>query len=214
MELNFTHVIAAVGTLVTIFGVFLKREEIISLRDKNFTAKLDSTLRFFKEFYSSNNNEKLTLDRAAQDLAKLDKVNFALIKYLITLHETNLIDFDEIIRLYRKGSEFIEFDRLSNIIDVNHIKLKIKRNRKAKKQIMIYNVQYFAFSFIAFYPLIFINNILQLFEKNKAPLAIIVIASLTILSCIMIAIVSLLESATLKDADDFIKKLIAADAQL
>ena len=73
--MEITHIISTVGALVAIIGVFFKREEILSLRHKDYTAKLDSTLRFFKEFYGRTDQRKLVLDRAAQEVVRLDFVD-------------------------------------------------------------------------------------------------------------------------------------------
>jgi predicted acylesterase/phospholipase RssA len=48
--MEITHIIAIIGSIVGVLGVFFKREEILSLRGKDFTARLDSTVRFFKDF--------------------------------------------------------------------------------------------------------------------------------------------------------------------
>jgi hypothetical protein len=79
--MEITHIIAIIGSIVGVLGVFFKREEILSLRGKDFTARLDSTVRFFKDF--TNADEKLVLDRAAQELVRQDFVNFRFVQLIL-----------------------------------------------------------------------------------------------------------------------------------
>jgi hypothetical protein len=131
----------------------------------------------------------------------------------VTLHEASLIDFDEMIRLYRKGLEFIEFDHLSNSITLSNIRLKVKKQREPEKQIKIYDHQYFIYAFVAVYPLLFMDYILKLMHQFKIS-SVFTIAGIIIMAiCFMNATISLFESAALKNANDFIKKLKIADNQ-
>lgn len=132
-----SHIGIVVGALVAIVGIFFKREEILALKNKDYTAKLDSTIRFFKEFYDRNDHRKLVLDRAAQEVVRLDIVDYKFVEYLIKLDEQYLINIDEILQHYRNGHKFIEYLPSSKKLSAKSFKLKLKKDRSLKKQIFI-----------------------------------------------------------------------------
>lgn len=107
--MEITHIVGLLGALVGIIGIFFKRQEITALAHKDYTAKLDSTNRFFENFFEKYGVRRLVLDRAAQELARLDYVDYDFICYLVKLHEARLINLDQIIRLYKSGRKFIEY---------------------------------------------------------------------------------------------------------
>ena len=44
--------------IATVIGIFYKREEVLSLRHKDFSTRLEATIRFFNEFYGKEGSNK------------------------------------------------------------------------------------------------------------------------------------------------------------
>lgn len=210
-ELDWKIVGPILAALAAIWMVYFKREEIVSLRHRDFTTKLDSTIRFFKDFYKNSEEKKLVLDRAAQDIARLNFVDFKSTSYLITLHENELINFDEIIDLYRRGKKFIDYDANCKEVCAESFKLNLKNNKSFKVQIMMFNVQYFISAFFFAFPLFFSNWLLVTLNLSNAPILIWIMAFIYLIGTFILAISSLFDSSDLRGADSFIKKLIKAD---
>lgn len=209
--MEITHVIAIIGSIVGVLGIFFKREEILSLRGKDFTARLDSTVRFFKDFYTNTDERKLVLDRAAQELVRQDFVNFRFVQYLIKLDEQYLINFDEILNHYRRGREFIKYDSLNKETDVNNFVLNTPKNRAVKTQVILYNVFYFVFAFIGLAPFLFSSWFNNFLSSKGTPFIFIIFTIFFVVVVFGIALGSLLQANSLQHADDFISKLQEAE---
>ncbi len=194
---------------VAIWTLYYKRTEIQSLSHKDFTAKLDSTIRFKKDFYEKNNVSKLVKDRAAQELARLDYVDYDFIYYLIKLHEARVVNMDELLRLYKSGRKFIIYTPQEKV-SVNNFKLKIKEGRSVKRQAFIYSSQYLFFAMLFVLPFAFSEVLLKYIPKN-IPWFAYFFAGVFLTSCFIMAISSLLDTANIHDAETFIDKLKKAD---
>ncbi len=209
--MEITHIISTVGALVAIIGVFFKREEILSLRHKDYTAKLDSTLRFFKEFYRRTDQRKLVLDRAAQEVVRLDFVDSKTVEYLIKLDENYLINIDETLNQYRIGRKFISYTATASDASEHNFQLKVPKNRSVEKQIFFNNAQYFIFAFIACIPFLFSSWFYEVLTSKNTPFIYIVLSVIFVVACLMAAIINLFEGSDLNNANNFIKKIREAD---
>jgi hypothetical protein len=209
--MEITHVIAIIGSIVGILGIFFKREEILSLRGKDFTARLDSTVRFFRDFYSNTDEKKLVLDRAAQEVVRLDFVDFKFIKYLIELDEQYLINFDEILNHYRRGKDFIKYDSLNKEIDINNFILQVPKGRSVKTQVKLYNLYYFICAFIGLSPFLFSSWFNHFLLGKGTPFIFIIFTIFFVVAVFGIAVGSLLQANSLQHADDFMNKLQEAE---
>lgn len=212
-ELDWKVIAPIMAAMAAIWMVYFKREEILSLRHKDFTTKLDSTIRFFKEFYKNPNEKKLVLDRAAQDIAKLNFVDFKSMNYLVTLHEHELLNFDEMIDLYRRGKKFIDYDPNCKIVSAESFKLKLKNNKSVKFHIIKYNVEYSITAFFFLFPLFFSDWFLTTLNINKAPLSVWVLVVFYFIGMLILAVSSLFNSSDMRDAEKFIEKLIKANIE-
>ncbi|MBJ9953034.1 hypothetical protein I5735_08285 [Acinetobacter baumannii] len=212
-ELDWIVVGPILAAMAAIWMVYFKREEIVSLRHKGFTTKLDSTIRFFKDFYKNTNEKKLVLDRAAQDVAKLSFVDFKTINYLITLHEHELVNLDEMLNFYRRGRKFIHYDASSQKINSENFRLKIKDNSSVRFQAFKYTTYYFISAFFCIFPLFFSSWFVQILNAAKAPFIVWILAALYFIATFMLAIRSLFDTSDLRDADTFIQKLKEADQE-
>lgn len=211
--MDFKDFIPLLTGIVAILGIFYKREEVLSLRHKDFTARLDSTIRFFNEFYEVENQKKLILDRAAQDVAKSDLIDFKFLCFLIKLDEKFLIKLDEMVRLYKQGNDFIDYNYDKNEVNSNNFSLKVPNNRSVKRQIRLFNIQYFIYAFAVCIPFIFSSWFLDFFLKRTTPFIFIICISLFMFLGFCAAIISLLQASSLGQADQFIRKIKAADQQ-
>lgn len=209
--MEITHIISIVGALVAIIGVFFKREEILSLRHKDFTAKLDSTLRFFKEFYGRTDQRKLVLDRAAQEVVRLDFVDSKTIEYLIKLDENYLINIDETLNQYRIGRKFISYIPTVGDASEHNFQLKVPKNRSVKKQIFFNNAQYFIFAIMACIPFLFSSWFYEILTSKNTPFIYILFSIIFVVACLMAAVINLLEGSDLNNANNFINKIREAD---
>lgn len=196
--------------IATIWTLFYKRAEILGIAHKDYTAKLDSTVRFFKEFFNDNNQKKLILDRASQELARSDYVDYDLISYLIRLHEARAIIFDDIVRLYKLGRKSITY--IPQVIVTSEcFKLKVKEARSVKKQIFLWGIQYVFFASLFFLPLMFSEYIINTLANSSAPILIYLLCIMYLIATFMMAFIPLLQSTNLRDAETFINKLKKAD---
>ncbi|WP_187349236.1 MULTISPECIES: hypothetical protein [Acinetobacter] len=211
--MEFSHFFSVITASVAIVGIFFKREEILALKNKDYTAKLDSTIRFFKEFYGNNDHRKLVLDRAAQEVVRLDVVDYRLVEYLIILDEQYLINIDEILQHYRNGHKFIEYLPSSEKLSAKSFKLKIKKNRSLKKQIFIYNAQYFIFASLICIPLVFSSWFYNFLTAKNTPFLFVVFTAIYSVFGLLAAVMALFEGTDLNHADQFITKLQNADKQ-
>ena len=198
---------------IAVATLFYKRTEILGLANKEYTAKLDSTVRFFDKFYKKENLNKLTLDRSAQELTRSDYVDYDLVVYLVELKQHRLINFDYLVRLYRHGRKFLIYKPHIKV-DSSCFVLKIKEGRSVKRQTIYWNIKYVITAFLFFSPFIFLG------EKTYK----VVVENINIVSCFYIfayffgtailAISSLVDSTDLRDANKFLKEIKDADERL
>lgn len=206
--------IPVLAGIAAVIGIFYKREEVLSLRHKDFTTRLDSSIRFFDEFYQNENKNKLVLDRAAQDVAKSDLMDFKFLCFLIKLDENYLIKFDEVIRHYKIGVEFIDYSLGNKDVDSSSFILKIPKNRSMKKQTFYYNLQYFIFAFIACVPFLLSPWFSNFLLKETTPFIFFICLVLLLIVSMLAAVVALLQSSSLAHANKFIEKIKEADSKL
>lgn len=196
--------------IVAIWTLFYKRTEILGITHKDYTAKLDSTVRFFHDFFNKTNQSKLVLDRAAQELVRSDYVDNEFVLYLIKLHEARIISFDEIIRLYKLGRKSINY-KLQDKVTSDCFEIKIKKGRSVKRQTFIWGLQYVFFAFIFLIPLIFSNLIVNKFFNFNAPIFLYILIIIYFFGTFILAITALIQTANIQDAETFINKLKVAD---
>ena len=211
---NFKDWIPLLAGIAAFIGIFYKREEVLSLRHKDFSARLDATVRFFSEFYEKENERKLVLDRAAQDVVKSDLIDYKILCYLIKLDEKFLIKLDDLIRHYKVGHEFVDYSPSKNDVDINSFILKVPKNRTIKRQNIIYNSQYFLFAFIAVTPFLISPWISKFLFERTTPLIFTIALIILMLASLMAAVVALLQSSSLAHANKFIEKITEADRKL
>lgn len=211
---GFKDWIPLLAGIAAFIGIFYKREEVLSLRHKDFSARLDATVRFFSEFYDKENERKLVLDRAAQDVVKSDLIDYKILCYLIKLDEKFLIKLDDLIRHYKFGHEFVDYSPSKNDVDINSFILKVPKNRTSKRQNMIYNSQYFLFAFIAVTPFLISPWISKFLFERTTPLIFTIALIILMLASLMAAVVALLQSSSLAHANKFIEKITEADRKL
>ena len=196
---------------VGIWTLYYKRTEILAITHKDFTAKRDSTIRFEKDFFDKGNVSKLVLDRAAQELARLDYVDSDFICYLIKLHDARLIDLDQMIRLYRSGRNFIIYTPQKEVTASN-FKIKIKDGRTVGRQVFYFGFQYVIFAMLIVFPLAFSGNIPSLIQVKNILFAYF-FGGAYILGCLFLSVKALIDSVDIRDAETFIQKLNDADVQ-
>lgn len=211
---DFKDWIPLLAGIAAFIGIFYKREEVLSLRHKDFSARLDATVRFFSEFYDKENERKLVLDRAAQDVVKSDLIDYKILCYLIKLDEKFLIKLDDLIRHYKVGHEFVDYSPSKNDVDINSFILKVPKNRTIKRQNIIYNSQYFLFAFIAVTPFLISPWISKFLFERTTPLIFTIALIILMLASLMAAVVALLQSSSLAHANKFIEKITEADRKL
>lgn len=194
-----------------IWTLYYKRTEILALTHKDYTAKLDSTIRFNRDFFNKEGVSKLILDRAAQELARLDYVDYDFICYLIKLHDARLLDLDQMIRLYRNGRKFIIYTAQTDVTATN-FKMKIKSGRTVNRQIFYFGSQYVFFAMLIALPFIFSTQLPSLSHLN-APFLVYFISGTYLLGCFILSVVALLDSTNLQDTKTFLEKLKKADQE-
>lgn len=204
--------IKLVLAVVTIWTLFYKAKEILTLLNKDYTAKLDSTVRFFEQFYNKETEKRLTLDRAAQELVRSDFVDYDLVVYLIKLHELRLINFDQLMKLFKFGRKFLIYTN-KDIISSDAFTLKIKTGRKVKKQIKYWNIQYAIFATLFLIPLVFWDSWLKGVLSQNLNMIIYIYLLAYFVGSLILAFLPLLQSNDLQDAEEFIAKLKEADEQ-
>lgn len=160
------------------------------------------------------NERKLVLDRAAQDVVKSDLIDYKILCYLIKLDEKFLIKLDDLIRHYKVGHEFVDYSPSKNDVDINSFILKVPKNRTTKRQNIIYNSQYFLFAFIAVTPFLISPWISKFLFERTTPLIFTIALIILMLSSLMAAVVALLQSSSLAHANKFIEKITEADRKL
>lgn len=199
--------------LLAVWTLFYKRTEVLGLAQKEYTAKLDSTARFFEKFYKNENENKLTLDRSAQELTRSDYVDYDLIVYLLDLNEKRLVNFDKIIRLYKHGRKFLTYTSCESV-NSSCFELKIKKDRTVRNQVIRWNITYVVMAFLFFLPFIFFGGKTYnlLIENMNIIVAIYVLAYF--LGTAVIAVSSLVKTTDLRDADIFLKEIKDADQKL
>ncbi|WP_212815483.1 hypothetical protein [Acinetobacter sp. NRRL B-65365] len=197
--------------LVAMWTLYYKRTEIIALTHKDFGSKLESTSRFFKDFLYDNKKSKLERDRAAQEIARLDYVDYDLVAYLIKLHEARLINFDQMIRYYKLGRKFIVYTPGENITAQN-FKLKLKEGRTVNKQVLIYGAQYVIFAMLFITPLAFSSEILP--NINFEPTFFhYLFGGIYLFGCFILSILALLDTGKIHDAETFFERVKKADSE-
>lgn len=203
--MEISYIFSTVTASVAIIGVFLKREEILALRNKDYTAKLDSTIRFFNEFYGNKSERKLVLDRAAQEVVRLDIVDYKIVEYLIILDEYYLINIDEILKYYRNGKKFIEYTSSSEKISFNNFKLKLKKGCSLKKQKMLYTIQYFICASLISLPFVFSSWFYHLLIDKNTPVIITIFTVIYWVFGLIATLIALTEGGDLNYAEKFIE---------
>ncbi|WP_213067369.1 hypothetical protein [Acinetobacter pittii] len=210
MDLDIT-IKLALG-LVAIWTLYYKRTEIIALGHKDFSAKLESTTRFLKDFYPLDKKSKLEGDRAAQELARLDYVDHDFVTYLIKLHEKRLINFDQLLSHYKRGRKFIIYTPEENL-SAKNFKLKIKEGRTIKMQVFIFIAQYIIFAFLFIVPLVFssffVNNL-----EAKLTFFSYIIAGIYLFGCLSLSLINLFDSGNIHDAESFLDQINSAEMKM
>lgn len=196
-------------------GLFYKREEVLSLKHKDFSTRLDATIRFFNEFYGKEEGKnKLVLDRAAQDVVKSELIDFKFLCYLINLDEKFLIKLDELIHHYKIGKEFIIYSPDSAEVDSNNFNLKLKKNRSVKTQNIFFNLQYFLFASIVSIPFLVSPWLSSFLLSKNTPFIFIICTIIIGTVSFMAAAVALMQASSLSHADKFMKKIKEADQMI
>lgn len=209
---NLKDWIPILAGLAAVIGLFYKREEVLSLRHKDFSTRLDATIRFFDEFYGKEDGKnKLVLDRAAQDVVKSELIDFKFLCYLIKLDEKFLIKLDELIHHYKVGKEFIIYSPSIGQVDVNNFSLKLKNGRSVKKQIRIFDAQYFFFAAIVSIPFLISPWLSSFLFADRTPFIFVICTVFFGFASFMAAAVALLQASSLSHADKFVEKIKEAD---
>lgn len=209
---NLKDWIPILAGLAAVIGLFYKREEVLALRHKDFSTRLDATIRFFDEFYGKEQGKnKLVLDRAAQDVVKSELIDFKFLCYLIKLDENFLIKLDELIHHYKVGKEFIIYLPSLGQVDVNNFSLKLKNDRSVKKQNLFFNLQYFLFAFIVSIPFLISPWFSSFLMSKDTPLIFVLCTAILGFASFMAAAVALLQASSLSHAEKFMQKITEAD---
>ena len=209
---NLKDWIPILAGLAAVIGLFYKREEVLALRHKDFSTRLDATIRFFDEFYGKEQGKnKLVLDRAAQDVVKSELIDFKFLCYLIKLDENFLIKLDELIHHYKVGKEFIIYLPSLGQVDVNNFSLKLKNDRSVKKQNLFFNLQYFLFAFIVSIPFLISPWFSSFLMSKETPLIFVLCTVILGFASFMAAAVALLQASSLSHAEKFMQKITEAD---
>lgn len=198
--------------LVAIWTLYYKRTEIVALMHKDYGSKLESTTRFFKEFLKDEKKSKLERDRAAQEIARLDFVDYDMVAYLIKLHEARLVNFDKIIRYFKRGHKLIVYTPDENVNSQN-FKLKIKEGRSVNRQVFNYGAQYVFFAMLLMIPIAFSSEILRNMHSEPTFFHYLFGGAYLFL-CFILSLLPLLNTGNLHDADSFIESIKKADLEL
>lgn len=198
--------------LVAIWTLYYKRTEIVTLGHKDFSAKLESTTRFFKDYYPLGEKSKLEGDRAAQELARLNYADHDLVSYLIKLHEKRLINFDQLLSHYKRGHKFIIYEPEKNL-SAKNFKLKIKEGRTIKKQVFIFLTQYIVFAFLFIVPLVFSSYFINTLQV-KFTFFSYLIAGIYLLGCLALSLINLFDSGNIHDAESFLDQINNAEMKM
>lgn len=212
---NLKDWIPILAGIAAVVGLFYKREEVLSLKHKDFSTRLDATIRFFNEFYGKEGGKnKLVLDRAAQDVVKSELIDFKFLCYLINLDEKFLIKLDELIHHYKVGKEFIIYSPNSAKVDSNSFDLKLKKNRSVKTQSIFFNLQYFLFASIVSIPFLFSPWFSSFLLSKNTPFIFIICTIIIGVASFMAAAVALMQASSLSHADKFMQKIKEADQMI
>ncbi|QNH50192.1 hypothetical protein HWI77_10625 [Acinetobacter venetianus] len=212
---NLKDWIPILAGLAAVIGLFYKREEVLSLRHKDFSTRLDATIRFFDEFYGKEDGKnKLVLDRAAQDVVKSELIDFKFLSYLIQLDEKFLIKLDELIHHYKVGKEFIIYSPSLGKVDINNFSLKLKNGRSVKRQILMFDAQYFFFAFIFSIPFLISPWFSSFLMADKTPFIFVICTIILGFVSFMAAVVAMVQASNLHHAAEFIKKIQEAEQSL
>lgn len=205
--------IKIVLAVATIWALFYKGKEILNLLNKDYTAKLDSTVRFFDKFYKNERENKLTLDRSAQELTRSDYVDYDLIMYLIDLNEKRLISFDNLIRLYKHGRKFLTYSP-TLVVNSSCFELKLKKDRSVRRQTIYWNITYVITAFLFFSPFIFLGEKTYHTVMENINIVVGFYVFAYFFGTAILAISSLVNTTDLRDADIFLKEIKEADERL
>ena len=201
--------------IATVIGIFYKREEVLSLRHKDFSTRLEATIRFFNEFYGKEgSNKKLILDRAAQDVVKSELIDFKILCYIIKLDENFIIKLDELIHHYKIGKEFIIYSPSNGEVNAESFKLKLKNNRSVKTQNLIFNLQYFLFASIFSIPFLLLTWFSNFLLSENTPFIFIIFTVIFGIASFMAAAIALMQASSLSHAEKFMVKITEADQML
>jgi len=212
---NLKDWIPILAGIAAVVGLFYKREEVLSLKHKDFSTRLDATIRFFNEFYGKEEGKnKLVLDRAAQDVVKSELIDFKFLCYLINLDEKFLIKLDELIHHYKIGKEFIIYSPDSAEVDSNNFNLKLKKNRSVKTQNIFFNLQYFLFASIVSIPFLVSPWFSSFLLSKNTPFIFIICTIIIGFASFMAAAVALMQASSLSHANKFMKKIKEADQMI
>jgi hypothetical protein len=201
MEIDWKLVAPIAAAFVAIITLFLKRHEITSLKHKKISDRLASSIQYFEKYYDKGQTNQLILDRAAQDLAKSPNVDHNLVNKLIDFHQNYLVNFDHMIFLLDAGNRYISYKKgqTLNISKDLSIKPFMFFNPKFRRYLFI--AGYFIFA--TFGLLLFLALITSKDVQFVINIAIFVVS----LVFIAFAFLFLILEDSLKDADDFIKKI-------
>lgn len=205
MDIDWKLVAPIVGALVAIVTLFLKRHEITSLKHKKISDRLSSSIQYFEKYYERGQTNQLVLDRAAQDLAKSPNVDHNLVNKLIELHQNYLVNFDRMIFLFDYGIQYISYKKGQTLDISRDLTIKPFPFLSPIIRRYLFIAGYFIFASLGLFLLLAIIN-------SSSSQVIVNIALMVIsLAFVALAFLCLVLEDRLKDADDFIKELNAAN---
>lgn len=205
MDIDWKLVAPIVGALVAIVTLFLKRHEITSLKHKKISDRLSSSIQYFDKYYERGQTNQLVLDRAAQDLAKSPNVDHNLVNKLIELHQNYLVNFDRMIFLFDYGIQYISYKKGQTLDISRDLTIKPFPFLSPTIRRYLFIAGYFIFASLGLFLLLAIIN-------SSGSQVIVNIALMVIsLAFVALAFLCLVLEDRLKDADDFIKELNAAN---
>lgn len=166
-----------------------------------------------KVFYKSEKENKLTLDRSAQELTRSDYVDYDLIVYLIELNEKRLVSFDHLIRLYLHGRKFIIYTPTKEVTSLS-FELKIKKGRTVKRQLSLWSLTYVVSAFMFLAPFIFSLEKYHTLLDEQFNIIVAIYVCAYFIGTAIFAVSSLLNTTDLKDAEMFINELKNAELRM
>lgn len=205
MEIDWKLVAPIAGAFVAMITLFLKRHEITSLKHKKISDRLASSIQYFEKYYERGQTNQLVLDRAAQDLAKSPNVDHNLVNKIIEFHQNYLVNFDRMIFLFDYSIQYISYKK-GQTLDISKdlsIKPFLLLNPSYRRYLFI--VGYFIFASLGLFFLLAIIN------SSKSQVIVNIALIFVSFAFMALAFLCLVLEDKLKDADDFIKELNAAN---